>query len=82
SAQTRYKMAAQLDPLFAMPRMHLGLMARRQGRGLDGKRELEDALLLLDTEQVRRIQLFGGGFDRRALHDVCRAELRALRAGP
>lgn len=81
SALGRYRMAAQLDPLFAMPRMHLGMMARRQGRWSDGRRELQDALLLLETEQMRRIQLFGGGFDRPALSDVCRAELRVLKVG-
>ncbi len=69
--------AAYLDPAFAMPRFHLGLLARRRGALEVAKRELEQALSLLAREDSSRILLFGGGFSRDALVELCRGELRA-----
>lgn len=69
--------AAYLDPSFAMPRLHLGLMARRNGDRESAQRELEHASLLLQREESARILLFGGGFGRDALIALCRAELGA-----
>jgi len=78
--------AAYLDPTFAMPHVHLGLLARRTGDLRTARRELEHASALLGREDAGRILLFGGGFTRRALVDLCRAELaaceRATRASP
>jgi chemotaxis protein methyltransferase CheR len=76
------RMAAYLDPSFAMPRLHLGLSARRVGQ-LDAARvELGLALELLHREDPARILLFGGGFARDALVALCRAELRACGGRP
>ncbi|MBI3892683.1 MAG: protein-glutamate O-methyltransferase CheR [Candidatus Wallbacteria bacterium] len=69
--------AAYLDPGFAMPRLHMGRLTRRAGNLERARRELEQAALLLTREDSSRILLFGGGFSRDALGQVCRAELRA-----
>lgn len=69
--------AAYLDPAFAMPRLHLGLLARRAGDDDGARRELRQALLLLEREEPSRLLLFGGGFRREALLALCRAELAA-----
>jgi chemotaxis protein methyltransferase CheR len=65
------------DPVFAMPHLHLGMLARRAGDPDEACRELQIALVLLAREDARRILLFGGGFGREALERLCRAELRA-----
>ncbi len=73
--------AAYLDPMFAMPRLHRGLIARRDGDRETARRELDQALLLLQREDPARVLLFGGGFQREALIALCRAEL-ASAGGP
>lgn len=72
--------AAYLDPDFAMPRLHLGLLARRQGDVASALRDLSQALLLLQKEDASRLLLFAGGFQREALIALCRAELTTLGA--
>jgi chemotaxis protein methyltransferase CheR len=73
--------AIYLDPAFAMPRLHLGLVAKR-ARDLDtARRELSSALSLLPREDASRILMFGGGFSREALVELARSEL-ALCGGP
>jgi chemotaxis protein methyltransferase CheR len=72
-----YGSAIYLDPGFAMPRLHLGLMARRDGDREVAIRELRQALLLLKREDAFRLLLFGGGFGREALIALCRAELNS-----
>ena len=74
-----YRLAAYLDPGFAMPRLRLGLLARRRGDDRAAAAELDRALHLLRDERDDRIVLFGGGFGRIALTALCRAELRRLR---
>jgi chemotaxis protein methyltransferase CheR len=74
--------AIYLDPAFAMPRLHLGLMARREGDREGAKRELGLALMLLKNEDPARVLLFGGGFHRGALLALCRAELVAAGGVP
>lgn len=69
--------AVYLDPAFAMPRFHLGLLAKRQGRNDLARRDLEHALTLLIREDASRILLFGGGFSRDALMELCRGEIRS-----
>ena len=69
--------AAYLDPDFAMPRLHLALLARRAGDRDTQRRERAQALALLNREDPSRLLLFGGGFGRDALMAWCRAELRA-----
>jgi chemotaxis protein methyltransferase CheR len=75
-----YRLAAYLDPGFAMPRLRLGLLARRRGDHRAAGTELEQALALLHGEGAERIALFGGGFGRTALSVLCRAELDAIGA--
>lgn len=77
-ARTHYQSAAYLDPGFAMARLRLGLLERRQ-RNLDAARqELGQALPLLQHEEAARLLLFGGGFTRETLIGLCRAELAAF----
>jgi chemotaxis protein methyltransferase CheR len=75
-----YRLAAYLDPDFAMPRLRLGLLARRRGENRIAGPELDRALTLLRQEHDERIALFGGGFGRIALTTLCRAELDACGA--
>jgi len=69
------RIAAYLDPAFAMPRLHLGLLARRGGERYEARRELAQALILLEGESTARLLMFGGGFNREALVALCRATL-------
>jgi chemotaxis protein methyltransferase CheR len=71
------QLAAYMDPTFAMPRMHLGLLARRAGNGEAVRREFGQAVKLLQSEDASRLLLFGGGFTREALLALCHAELKA-----
>ncbi len=81
-AAEEHQVAAYLDPDFAMPRLHLGLLARRTGDGRAAQRELRRALSLLAREDASRILLFGGGFTREALTHLCRTELQAAGGAP
>lgn len=74
--------AVYLNPEFAMPRLHLGLLAKRAGDRATARRELSQALLLLQREDASRLLLFGGGFTRDGLIALCRAELSAIDAKP
>ena len=69
--------AIYLDPGFAMPHLHLGILAKRSGDDDSAQRELGQALTLLASEEASRILLFGGGFSRDALLQLCRTQLRA-----
>ncbi len=70
------RIAAYLDPGFAMPRLHLGLLARRAGQREAARRELTQALFLLEREDPSRLLLFGGGFNREALMGLCNLALK------
>ena len=76
------QVAAYLDPGFAMPRLHLGLLARRAGDREAARRELGHALVLLQREDASRVLLFGGGFGREALMALCRTELSRCGGNP
>lgn len=67
------RIAGYLDPTFAMPRLHCGLLARRGGDRDTARRELAQALVLLKREDVSRLLLFGGGFSRDALIGLCQS---------
>jgi len=69
------RMAVYLDRTFAMPRLHLGLLARKVGDFDTARRELVQALDVLEREDPARLLLFGGGFGRETLISLCRAEL-------
>jgi chemotaxis protein methyltransferase CheR len=75
------RVASYLDAGFAMPHLHLGLLARRAGDRERACGELRRAAALLELEDASRILLFGGGFTREALIDLCRSELRACGEG-
>jgi chemotaxis protein methyltransferase CheR len=75
------RIAMYLDPTFAMPHMHLALIARRRGDLHVARREFENAALLLARESAIRLAIFAGGFSRDALRDLCRRELRGIGAG-
>jgi chemotaxis protein methyltransferase CheR len=72
------RIAAYLDPTFAMPRLHLGLLARRKGERDTARRELAQALLLFEGEGAARLLIYGGGFNRQALTALCRASLQEI----
>ena len=76
AAKRHNETAAYLDPAFAMPRLHLGLLAIRGGQLPQARRELERAQVLLSREEESRILLYGGGFNREALMGLCAAEIR------
>jgi chemotaxis protein methyltransferase CheR len=79
-AAEQAQIAAKLDPSFAMPRLHLGLHARRAGDRELASRELTRAIELLERETPARLSMYGGGFSRQALLGMCRAELTAIGA--
>lgn len=72
------QIAAYLDPSFAMPHLHWGLIARRTGDRSTALRELTQAVLLLQRESASRLLLFGGGFSREGLISLCQSELNRL----
>jgi chemotaxis protein methyltransferase CheR len=76
------RLAIYLDPGFAMPRLHLGLLAKRAGDRDAARRELFQALALLRREDPSRILLFGGGFGRDALLALCGSALRECGGEP
>jgi chemotaxis protein methyltransferase CheR len=69
--------AIHLDASFAMPHLHLGIMAKRAGDVVTARRDLGQALILLARENDSRVLLFGGGFSRETLLQLSRTELRA-----
>jgi chemotaxis protein methyltransferase CheR len=69
------RVALYLDPGFAMPRLHLGLLLRRGGDRAAARVELRHARSLLEREDGARLLMFGGGFSRNALLALCVAEL-------
>jgi chemotaxis protein methyltransferase CheR len=71
--------AIYLDPSFAMPHLHLGLLAKRGGELNLAVQELSQASLLLPREDAPRVLLYGGGFSRAALVELCRRELQGCR---
>ena len=71
-----YRTVVYLDSAFAMPHLRLGLMFRRSGDLTGARRELQNASMLLAQEDPARVLLFGGGFSRSTLIDICGSELR------
>lgn len=81
SAAEHDQMAIYLEPPFAMPHLHLGLLAKRMGDMATARRELGEAIVLLEQEDASRILLFGGGFAREALVRFCQTVLDST-SGP
>lgn len=82
SAIEQNRVAQYLDPDFAMAALHVGRLARRRNDLPLARRQLAQALSLLEREDASRILLFGGGFEREALIRLCRAELEACGGRP
>ncbi|HEY3788082.1 MAG TPA: CheR family methyltransferase, partial [Urbifossiella sp.] len=76
SALEQDGIAIYLDPRFAMPHLHLGLLRKRTDDRDGASRAFRDAATLLPREEPSRIMLFGGGFSREMLIRLCEAELR------
>jgi chemotaxis protein methyltransferase CheR len=76
AAVDSYRVGVYLDQGFAMPHLRLGLMFRREGDLRGARRELQNASALLAQEDPARVLLFGGGFSRETLIDLCASELR------
>ncbi len=74
--------AIYLDPAFAMPHLHLGLLAKRRGDLAMSRRELEQARTLLPAEDASRLLLLGGGFGRETLLEFSRSQLSACGGTP
>jgi chemotaxis protein methyltransferase CheR len=75
-AAEQHRLAARLDPTFAMPRLHLGLLARGGSDREAARREFASALRLLEREHASRLLLFGGGFSREALMTLCESAVK------
>jgi chemotaxis protein methyltransferase CheR len=76
AAVDSYRVGVYLDQAFAMPHLRLGLMFRREGDLRGARRELQNASALLAQEDPARVLLFGGGFSRDTLIELCASELR------
>jgi chemotaxis protein methyltransferase CheR len=76
-AMEQDRLAIHLDPAFAIPHLHLGLLAQRSGDLASARHELQEAVVLLLREDPSRILLLGGGFSREALLEFSRVQLRA-----
>ncbi|HVK63096.1 MAG TPA: protein-glutamate O-methyltransferase CheR [Polyangium sp.] len=77
-AAWHYREAKRRDPRFSLPHLRLGMVLRREGHGASARVELEKALELLEREERARIVMFGGGFRREVLLELCKAQLDAL----
>jgi chemotaxis protein methyltransferase CheR len=72
------EMASYLDDTFAMPQLHLAMLARRRGDRAVARRHMERARELFVGEDDLRILMFGGGFSRQSLIQMCDTQLRTL----
>jgi chemotaxis protein methyltransferase CheR len=81
-AAEHHRAAASLDPSFAMPRLQLGLLARRRGDRETACREFAQARVLLKGEEASRLILFGGGFSRESLVALCESAIKDCRGLP
>lgn len=77
NARACYERAVHLEPTFALGHLRLGMLARREGAPTTARVALRLALTLLAHEQPVHLMLFGGGFGRHGLMQVCQRELWA-----
>ena len=70
--------ATYLDPAFPMAHLHRGLIARRRGEREAAIEAFQLALKAVENEKPERLQLFGGGFSRDGLRQLCVRELARL----
>jgi chemotaxis protein methyltransferase CheR len=81
SARACYERAVHLEPTFALGHLRLGMLARREGAPATARVALRLALSLLAHERPAFLSLFGGGFGRHGLMQVCQRELSACAEG-
>jgi chemotaxis protein methyltransferase CheR len=81
-ARAHHERAAALDDGFAMPRLRVGMLARRAGARREARRALIEAQQLMPHQDERTRLLFCGGFGLEALLQLCGAELSACGAEP
>ena len=74
--------ATYLDPGFPMAHLHRGLIARRRGEREAAIESFQLALKAVEDETPERLQLFGGGFSRDGLRQLCVRELARLDSAP
>lgn len=75
AATEQDEVAIYLDRDFAMPYLHLGILAKRRGDPDGARRYLGRAAELLEREDAARLVLFSGGFSRDALIRLCHSGL-------
>ena len=78
SAVRHDEMAIYLDDTFAMPHLHLALLRQRQGDRPRARLHARRALDLFAGEDDLRILLFGNGFTRKAMRQLCQTQLQSL----
>ena len=71
-AMTLYRSAAACDGPFALAHLRLGMLLRRDARPQEARAELLQAEALIPHEDDLHLALFGGGFSREAIADLCR----------
>lgn len=74
-ARDHSRVALYLDPGFAMAHLHAATVLQRCGEAAAARRHLARTSELLPLESDRRIRLYGGGFHREALAQLCRRRL-------
>lgn len=72
------QIATYLDPTFSMPYLHRAFMAKKARNWSSARHLFDRALVLLNYEEASRLLLFGGGFRRPMLQDLCQREIRSL----
>jgi chemotaxis protein methyltransferase CheR len=77
-AAEQMRTVTYLDPGFPMAHLHRGLLARRRGDREAATESFRLALKAVEDENPERLQLFGGGFSREGLRQVCMRELARL----
>jgi chemotaxis protein methyltransferase CheR len=73
-AERELSAAVLLDPDFSMGYLHLGRVVRRRGESGAAQAAFGKALRALDRDFDDRLLLFGGGFSRGSLRDLCLRE--------
>jgi len=69
-----YRNAAAHDGAFALPHVRLALLARRRRDEDQARRSFAQALTLIDGEDELNLALFGGGFNRQLIAELCRGQ--------
>jgi chemotaxis protein methyltransferase CheR len=77
-ARRQGETALHLDQDFTMAYLHLGRLAMRRGAHEEAQDHLEKAERLLAGTESAQLLLYGGGFRRGALLELCRAQLAGL----